>query len=251
LCRWLPQLPPEVVGPWKIMVVPLGGRYTTLWYSRRREGPLTTIVTLYRRRDCGRSDPLPGGRRSERRCRSAVTRHRTGDNSPSTCRRADGLRQARVPTLWPQRRTVVAGVEPLLVIRDESVKSVTSGGHACEAGHATIAHVDEPSTRGWHRDPAEPEQWRHWDGKKWTGRARVSAGGGISAGVQIGPRRARLQRIGRTPIVFYPLAWLNCSVPLIRGRLDRFAGPREIRELRKIARNPPPWPPSAPGGRGP
>ena len=203
-------------------------------------------VRLVRRRGYGKSDQLPGGRRSERRCQSAgILCHRIGGNSPSIDHLVGGRPRARVPKLWPQGPTVVARLESRLVKRDESVTVVTCRADGDDAVRRW-REMDEPAKRGWHRDPDEVNRWRYWDGKKWTGHAQVSAGGGVSAAIQIDRRRTLVQRVGRTPVVFYPLAWLNCSVPFIRGRLDRIEGPREMRELRKIARNPP-QPPSSPG----
>ena len=98
----------------------------------------------------------------------------------------------------------------------------------------------ESLTRGWHPDPVVANRWRYWDGEAWTAHARLSDGGGISGGAQLSHRRARLLKFSRNPIVFYPIAWLNCSVPFTRGRFDRFSQPREMRELRNTPRTPPP-----------
>ena len=103
----------------------------------------------------------------------------------------------------------------------------------------------EPIARGWHQLPGEGDHWRYWDGRTWTAQAHTSNGVmgvrviGVS-GARRGWRGTWFLKVARLPVVFYPLAWFNCSVPLTRGRLDRFLRPREVRELRSI---PPPSPP--------
>ncbi len=86
----------------------------------------TDAVRLGRRRGYGKSDQLPGGRRSERRCRSAgILCHRIGSNSPSIGHLVGGRQRARVPKLWPRWPTVVARLQARPVMRDESVTAVT------------------------------------------------------------------------------------------------------------------------------
>jgi Protein of unknown function (DUF2510) len=92
--------------------------------------------------------------------------------------------------------------------------------------------------RGWHEDPRDASTLRYWDGAAWTGQGRNRGlGRGASFGFRLhGWRRLWFQRVLRLPPLFYPLAWLNCSVPGVRGHLDRVMRPREVREFPRARR---------------
>jgi hypothetical protein len=88
----------------------------------------------------------------------------------------------------------------------------------------------EKPAKGWHPDPTVPNRWNYWDGKRWNGVRETR-----ESGTAIGHfRMYRWQKhwygsIVRNPAVFYPLAWLNCSVPGIKGRLNRLMNPPQAR----------------------
>jgi hypothetical protein len=87
---------------------------------------------------------------------------------------------------------------------------------------------------GWHRDPDEPGRFRYWNGDDWTFRAGVHENGHIWAVGPL-PRRGLIDSpLVRNPVSFHVLAWFDCSVPLIRGRLRRRFEPVELRTLDRI-----------------
>lgn len=90
--------------------------------------------------------------------------------------------------------------------------------------------ADRPS-KGWHPGPAGEGRWRYWDGRRWSGFAQRRATGGASHGHYRlrGWRQLWYGRIVRLPFVFYPLAWLDCSVPFTRGHLGGLLRPAEAR----------------------
>jgi Protein of unknown function (DUF2510) len=100
--------------------------------------------------------------------------------------------------------------------------------------------------KGWHDDPKNPNQVRYWNGRKWTAYTETRAGsGGRIVHVEMGPgRRFWYFRAVWFPPVFYPLSWLNCSVPVTRHRLDGL--------LRAPEQRPPhrPYRPNDPPGAG-
>ena len=79
--------------------------------------------------------------------------------------------------------------------------------------------------KGWHPDSAEPGRWNYWDGRRWNGVRREHAGHASSQFSLLGWRRLWYGKIMRAPIVFYPLAWLNRSMPGVKGRFDRWMRP--------------------------
>lgn len=91
-----------------------------------------------------------------------------------------------------------------------------------------------PSTCGWQvvSDPAG--QWRYWDGRTWTAWAHVSGSGAPLRFSVKGWRPTWFNGIARIPVVFFPLAWFECSVPFTRGHLGRLLRPRELREFKSI-----------------
>jgi hypothetical protein len=101
-----------------------------------------------------------------------------------------------------------------------------------------VAETDIP--RGWqHPDPESGSgHFRYWDGTRWTAWMTETPGTqmvGFSVHGQLGLHGWRglwYRRIVRFPLIFYPLAWFNCSVPFTRRRLDRLMRPRETREAR-------------------
>jgi hypothetical protein len=54
-----------------------------------------------------------------------------------------------------------------------------------------------------------------------------------------GWRRLWYQRVVRLPVVFYPLAWFNCNVPITRGGLDGLMRPAEARFVPPPEESPP------------
>ena len=96
---------------------------------------------------------------------------------------------------------------------------------------------------GWHRDPDDEAKFRYWDGSKWTARALthtdyVSGIRTVSGAVQLRRRRVFDSRLFQNPVVFHVVAWFDCSVPLIRGRLGRFTTPVELRTLDQVRSGP-------------
>jgi hypothetical protein len=91
---------------------------------------------------------------------------------------------------------------------------------------------------GWHEDPDDPAKFRYWSGKEWTARAQThtDASGVIFVGAQLRRRQRRVfgSWLLRNPIIFHVGAWLDCSVPLTRGRLGRFTTPVELRTLDQV-----------------
>jgi hypothetical protein len=86
--------------------------------------------------------------------------------------------------------------------------------------------------RGWQEDPDHPHHLRYWNGHTWTAGANVSDGHSLTQLRLTGWRRVWYLKVARNPVVFYPLAWFGCSVPVTRGRLRGLMEPRETRELR-------------------
>jgi hypothetical protein len=78
-----------------------------------------------------------------------------------------------------------------------------------------------------------PNHFRYWDGRGWTAVAARSEGG-VTARVSLAGRRRIWHRVYTNTVIFHIAAWFNCSVPGVRGRLDRFRHPREIRTLDSI-----------------
>jgi len=83
----------------------------------------------------------------------------------------------------------------------------------------------EKPTKGWHTDPAEPGRWNYWDGNRWNGVRREHDGHVNGHFSLTGWHKLWYGRIVKVPIVFYPFAWLNCSVPGTKGRLSRLMRP--------------------------
>jgi hypothetical protein len=88
-------------------------------------------------------------------------------------------------------------------------------------------------TVGWNPTPERPNSFRYWNGREWTGAATRSERG-FTANVSLTGRRRIWHRVSRNAVIFHTAAWFNCSVPGVRGRLDRLAQPREFRELHAI-----------------
>jgi hypothetical protein len=88
----------------------------------------------------------------------------------------------------------------------------------------------EKPKKGWHEDPNEPRRWNYWDGRCWSGFYQEHDDGFANGAFHLhGWRRLWCGKIARNPVVFYPLAWFNCSVPGTKGRLDRFVRPPQAR----------------------
>ena len=100
-------------------------------------------------------------------------------------------------------------------------------------------HRNDPAI-GWHGNPDDPAEFRYWDGSGWTARARTHTGanGAAHVGAVIRRRRRRAldSRLLHNLITFHAVAWLECSVPLTRGRLRRFTMPVELRTLDQVRR---------------
>jgi hypothetical protein len=90
--------------------------------------------------------------------------------------------------------------------------------------------TEEPLAKGWHPDPAETGLDRFWDGHGWNGTCGKGAQGHTMDHFSLrGGRRIWYVRVLRFPVVFYPLAWLNCSVSGTRGHLGRLVEPAQAR----------------------
>jgi hypothetical protein len=90
---------------------------------------------------------------------------------------------------------------------------------------------------GWHEDANDPTKFRYWNGSEWTARAQahVGANGAVHVGAVVWRKHRRvLDRLIRNPVLFHIGAWLDCSVPLTRGRLRRFTAPVELRTLDQV-----------------
>lgn len=75
-----------------------------------------------------------------------------------------------------------------------------------------------------------PNRWNYWDGRRWNG-VRQETPGYVTGRFQlIGWREFWYGKIGRLPFVSSPLAWLNCSVPGVRGRVHRLMTPPQSRK---------------------
>jgi hypothetical protein len=81
--------------------------------------------------------------------------------------------------------------------------------------------------------PERPDHFRYWNGREWTAVATRSERG-VTAHVSLTGRRRMWHGLSRNTVIFHLAAWFNCSVPGVRGRLDRFRQPREIRTLGAI-----------------
>ncbi len=91
-----------------------------------------------------------------------------------------------------------------------------------------------PPKKGWHRDPYSAAEYWYWDGAAWGGH-HVQRPTGVAVGHYTfrGWRKTWYLRIGRWPVVFYPLVWMNCSVPGIRGHLSWLTDLPQRRAWRK------------------
>src|ERR1700691_1621810 len=94
--------------------------------------------------------------------------------------------------------------------------------------------VEQEPAAGWHKDPDDIAKFRYWNGREWT----VQVHTGIDAGGRFRYRTAQWKRrrvldswFFQNPVVFHVLAWFDCSVPFTRGRLRKFAEPKELRTL--------------------
>jgi hypothetical protein len=86
--------------------------------------------------------------------------------------------------------------------------------------------------KGWYPDPSDADRFQYWDGKEWNGvRQRGTNGVWIGHWSLRGWQKIWFGRLLRVPVVFYPLAWFNCSVPGTRGRLDRIMYPAQRRRI--------------------
>lgn len=96
---------------------------------------------------------------------------------------------------------------------------------------------DGPGT-GWNRDPDDSNTFRYWNGSQWTAEAEThsDATGAVLVYAHGHTKRRRLldSWLCRNPISFHVIAWFDCSVPLSRGRLSRFTGPVELRNLNDL-----------------
>src|ERR1700678_2997355 len=160
----------------------------------------------------------------------------------------DRWRPGNGPLTRPRQR----GLEPVRAAGREGwlfrqVGLATSGGIRGQGGRPDVAilwpgnqpetwhnrSVDTGPTVGWNPIPEKPNHFRYWDGRDWTAVAMRSEQG-VTARVSLSGRRRLWHGVYRNSLVFHIAAWLNCSVPGVRGRLDRFRLPREIRTLRAI-----------------
>src|SRR5450631_2612644 len=94
--------------------------------------------------------------------------------------------------------------------------------------------MDDELKVGWNPVPGESGHFRYWNGRRWTGTASRSDTGGVMGNVLISGRGRIWHSFVHTTVIFHVVAWLNCSVPGVRGRLDRFQQPHELRTLRSI-----------------
>jgi hypothetical protein len=93
--------------------------------------------------------------------------------------------------------------------------------------------MDRGPAVGWNPIPERPNRFRYWDGREWTGVATRSERGFVAKDSLTGRRRI-WHRDSRNTVIFHTAAWFNCSVPGVRGRLDRLVHPREFRGLPAI-----------------
>lgn len=106
--------------------------------------------------------------------------------------------------------------------------------------------MEDERVIGWTEDPDGPNHYRYWSGSEWTGHATVSGDEHHGMVVRFGGSlrgwsNTWYRKILRNTVVFHTVAWLDCSVPLTRGRLRRFMQPRELRtldEIRALRRGP-------------
>ncbi len=66
------------------------------------------------------------------------------------------------------------------------------------------------------------------------GSAIISSNHSVTQIRLTGWRRVWYGKVVRNPVVFYPVAWFGCNVPMTRGRLRGLMEPRETRELRGL-----------------
>jgi hypothetical protein len=85
----------------------------------------------------------------------------------------------------------------------------------------------------WQPDPSAPDRYHYFDGRHCSATWIVRQGGGSGSYQLHGWHRVWFGRVARWPIVFYPLAWLDCSVPIARGHVARFVWPHAIRSVPK------------------
>lgn len=93
--------------------------------------------------------------------------------------------------------------------------------------------MDNRPKVGWNRVPGKPGHFRYWNGRQWTA-AATKSDHGWAGSMSISGRRRIWHHLYRNTVIFHALAWLNCSVPGVRGRLDRFQPSREFRTLNTI-----------------
>ncbi|MCU1493689.1 MAG: hypothetical protein JWO62_1453 [Acidimicrobiaceae bacterium] len=94
-----------------------------------------------------------------------------------------------------------------------------------------MSGMSRDSFIGWSADPERPGGVRYWSGRSWTA-AGVMDERGRTAHVSLtGWRKFWFERVVRNSAVFHVIAWLTCSVPLVRGDLDWMLLPRELRTL--------------------
>jgi hypothetical protein len=95
--------------------------------------------------------------------------------------------------------------------------------------------VEQEPAAGWHRDPDDAATFRYWNGREWTVRAQTSTDvrGFRHRTAQWKRRRVLDSWLFQNPVA-HVLAWFDCSVPFTRGRLRKFATPKELRTLDQV-----------------